>query len=95
MNTGAELIDSPELEADLKLREQLHPQAKQFKTLDDRIKDLLRERPKTIIGDYLITTKKTERTIYDIPPEVKSQYAAQVESVRVNIQNMSKPEIDL
>src|SRR3990167_6293649 len=81
MNTGAELIRSEELEADLKLREQLHPHAKQFKALDDRIKELLRERPKTIIGDYLITTKKTERTVYDIPPEVKSQYASKEESV--------------
>lgn len=55
-----DLTNDPELEAKLKRRAELDPLRQEFKEIDDDVKSLLKEKPKVVVGDFLITGKWIE-----------------------------------
>lgn len=55
-----DLTDNPELEEKLNRRAALAPLRKEYEDLDEEVKDLVREKPKVLCGDFLITGKWIE-----------------------------------
>jgi CRISPR/Cas system-associated exonuclease Cas4 (RecB family) len=55
-----ELTDDPELELKLFRRFELAPARKEYEEIDGEIKDTVREKPKVLVGDFLITGKWIE-----------------------------------
>ena len=57
-----DLTNDPELEEKLKRRVVLDPLRKEYAELDDEIKDLVKEKPRVLCGDFLLTGKWQERS---------------------------------
>lgn len=55
-----DLTDDPDLEAQLKRRSELDPLRREYDEIDELIKSKVHERPKVVVGDYLITGKYIE-----------------------------------
>lgn len=55
-----DLTDNPELEQKLIRRQALDPLRKEYADLDDEVKGMVREKPKVLCGDFLITGKWIE-----------------------------------
>lgn len=55
-----DLTDDPELEAKLKRRAELAPLSNEYEALDKEVKELVKERPKVLCGDFLIQGKWIE-----------------------------------
>lgn len=73
---GPQAFDDPELAIALERMEELQPEAKEFKRLDDRLKKQFKPMGDGIrlCGDFAITTKVGVTTVYKVPKEVKDQY---------------------
>jgi len=56
-----DLTDDPELEVKLKRRAELDPLRKEYEEIDEEVKGLLKERPKVLCGDFLITGRFQDR----------------------------------
>jgi CRISPR/Cas system-associated exonuclease Cas4 (RecB family) len=54
--------------------DELKPQAKEFKQVDDELKKLLNGKDKLLIGNWFITGKWVDGVSYDLPDEIKEQY---------------------
>lgn len=63
---GATFMDSDELLGWLKRREELDPLRKEFKEVDENIKEMVKEIETVIIGPYVITGKWHERKEYKV-----------------------------
>lgn len=55
-----DLTDDPELELKLKRRHELAPLRKEYEEIDDDVKSAVKEKPKVVVGDFLITGKFIE-----------------------------------
>jgi hypothetical protein len=89
---GVEIIASEELEKMLNQRQGLIPAYQEYNKIDKQVKELFRGKPETIVGNFLITGKAISRTAYDIPDDVKKQYAVEESSWRINIKQLGEPE---
>jgi CRISPR/Cas system-associated exonuclease Cas4 (RecB family) len=67
---GAQIIDDPEIEAELKRREELKELVKEFDALDKHIKDYFKEHADVLVGDFHITGKWNEKNLK--PTEAKT-----------------------
>jgi len=61
-----EIIDSAELVMMLERRAELAPTAKEYKELDDEIKEQVKGKDKLMVGDWLITGKTVARKGYEV-----------------------------
>ena len=91
---ATEIISSVELEDKLSKHDALKSSASAYKSLHEELADVFKYKPRTIIGNFLITSKKSMRTFYEIPLEVKSQYQVEKESFTVSIQNLNEKTTD-
>lgn len=55
-----DLTDDPELELKLKRRHELAPLRKEYEEIDDEVKGAVKEKPKVVVGDFLIMGKWIE-----------------------------------
>lgn len=65
---GVELLDSAELEAMLKRREELSAAASEWESLDKSIKAQLPKRPELIVGEFALTGKEVSRKGFTVEP---------------------------
>jgi CRISPR/Cas system-associated exonuclease Cas4 (RecB family) len=91
---GMEIIFmNGELEEKLRRREELEPLAKEFLDLDEEVKLVAKTRNKDLlVGDYSIFLRKSQRTKYEIPDEIKKSFAEKYEVTAVKIVNNAKPQ---
>ena len=71
---GVDILQDPSLEAKLDRRGELEAAAKEYDALDKEIKDGFKGRPGTVVGGWMIESKKRERKGVDLTPELKKQY---------------------
>ena len=88
--SGADYANSKEVEDALNRREELEPGAKEFKELDTMVKNTMKsiKSEHLIIGAWVMTKKLIQTTQYNIPPEVKKQYAEKKESVKIQFEKV-------
>lgn len=91
-NEGAKFIDDAVALELLQRREQMKPYADDYDSAHEALKEMFKGVPLSVIGDYTVSGKKTTRTSYDIPDDVKKQYATKVEGWKVNIVNAKKQD---
>ena len=73
---AATLIDDDDLRAALDRRAELERFSKEFDSLDKQIKERFDKQPGSwLVGDFIITNKPYNSTTYDVPEEIKKQYA--------------------
>jgi len=85
---GIDILQDPDLEAKLDRRGELEPAAKEFDSLDKEVKDGFRGRPGAVVGGWMIESKGYETTSYDIPKEIKLQYAVKKQAFRTSIERI-------
>jgi CRISPR/Cas system-associated exonuclease Cas4 (RecB family) len=65
---GVQVVDDAELLVMLERREELAEAAKEFKALDEELKDALPRAEEVLLGDYVITSKEVQRRGYEVKP---------------------------
>jgi CRISPR/Cas system-associated exonuclease Cas4 (RecB family) len=70
-----EIIDNEELEGLLRRYEELKPSSKEYDEVDKRISEIVNGKEKLLVGNYFITGSWRKTTKYNVPPDVKTQYA--------------------
>lgn len=70
-----EVIDNEELEGLLKRYEELKPSTKEYDEVDKRISEIVNGKEKLLVGNYFITGSWRKTTKYNVPADVKTQYA--------------------
>jgi len=70
-----EVIDNQELEELLNRREELSPSAKEYDEIDKRISEIVNGKEKLLVGNWFITGSWRQTTKYNVPTDIKSQYA--------------------
>jgi CRISPR/Cas system-associated exonuclease Cas4 (RecB family) len=70
-----EMIDDEELTGLLADWERLKPFSKEYDEIDKRISEIVNGREKLLVGDFFITGSWRKRTGYNVPDDVKRQYA--------------------
>lgn len=100
VNSPADFIDNPALEADLTRHEELKPMAAEYDHLHDKIKETFKDVEKAVVGTrWMILNAPGKRTTYDIPEEVQAEidelkkaHASVVPVKRLVIQDMEPPK---
>lgn len=69
------MIDDPDLVMAAETCERTERAHKEHERADKKLKDALRGVTAAILGNYQVTGKWSERTKYDVPKEVREQYA--------------------
>ena len=85
---GIDIMQDPDLEAKLDRRGELEPAAKEFDALDKEVKDGFKGRRGAVVGSWIIESKAYETTSYDIPKEIKAQYAVKKPAFRTSIERI-------
>ena len=89
INKAADMIDNKDLEDDIARHEELKPLASEFDRLHDTIKETFKDIPKAIVGTrWRIQQVPSQRTIYEIPEEIKKEYAKKVPTNRLVIEDL-------
>jgi hypothetical protein len=82
------VLDDAELVAGLDRMTELREAADEYASLEKPFKAAMKARAEVegggmyVAGDYMIRTKVGETTRYDMPPEIKKQYATKSPMVR-------------
>jgi hypothetical protein len=84
---GIDITTDPETEGKLARREELKPAADEFEDLDKEIKDAFKGRT-AVVGAWMIESKPYEATSFDIPKEIKAQYAVKKQAFRTSIEKI-------
>lgn len=79
---GLDVGDDPELEAKIERHEELKPLAKEYGALDEDLKKAFTEPGERVIGEWLVVAKPSSTTVFDVPKEIKAQYARRSSFVR-------------
>jgi CRISPR/Cas system-associated exonuclease Cas4 (RecB family) len=68
------IVDDEELLELIEKYNSLKPMAKEYEEVDGQLKKIVEGRDKLLVGDWFITGKYIEKTVYNVPMEVKQQY---------------------
>lgn len=86
------------LEDLLDVRAALAPKAAEFKKVDEKVKATLEAmgvaEGVSTVGGWVITIKKGQRTVYNVPDAVKQQYSAKVDQLRRDYQRFQQPDTE-
>jgi len=85
---GAEILDLPELRNLLERREALIPFTEEYEAINSQIKEMIKGHSQVIVDRWVITVKEVERTNYNVPKEIKEQYAEKKTYQQVKIQKL-------
>jgi hypothetical protein len=72
---GATVITDPEIETMLERRQELEGAADEYEKIDKRIKAQFRGIEQGICGPFILQGKYGKQTSYEVPEEIKKQYA--------------------
>lgn len=90
INKPADMIENEALERDIERHEELKPLASEFDRIHDNIKETFKDIPKAIVGTrWRIQQVPSQRTSYEIPPEIKKEYAKKVPVNRLVIEDLN------
>ena len=81
------MMDAAEVETKLARREALAAAAKEYAEIDEEIKEEFRGKS-AIVGDWRLESKPYETTTYDVPKDIKSQYAVKKQGFRLTIEKL-------
>jgi len=84
--TGAQIVTDPEVEADLTRWGETRDAARDHEALDKKLKALFRGMASALCGAWIVSGKGSMRTAYDVPDDVKKQYATKHEAWTVTIE---------
>jgi len=84
---GFEIFTDEELILKLERWKELKESAKEFQELDSELKEIFRGK-NLIIGDFKIESREFERTVYEIPQDVKSQYVKKMKYWKTIIEEL-------
>lgn len=75
-HTGTEvkIVDSQELIDLIERYNELKPLAKEYDEIDEQIKKTVEGQEKILAGPWFITGKWQDRTVYNVPMDIKQQY---------------------
>lgn len=85
-----EVIEDGRLLELLNRHAELKPLAKEFDDVDSQIKKLVEGREKIIVGDWFVTGKWIDKTLYNVPAEVKEPYKEVTQYWKKQIINTDK-----
>ena len=83
-------ITDEEVEVMLARREEIEAVGKEYTKLDKEIKDRYRGES-VVIGNWKITSKDYDQTVYNVPKEIKEKYKDKDTRTRVSIRNIVQP----
>jgi ferredoxin len=81
------LLDADEIEAKLDRREELAAARSEYEEIDEEIKDAFKGRT-AVVGAWMIESRPYETTSYNVPKEVKAQYAEKKVGYRAKIERI-------
>jgi len=81
------MMDAADVEARLERREALAPAAKEYGDLDEELKAQFKGKS-AIVGTFKIESKPLEKTYYDVPKDIKVQYAAKRQEFRTSFERI-------
>lgn len=84
---GIDMMTDPEIEGKLTRREELKPSRDEFEEIDKEIKDAFKGRT-AVVGEWMIESKPYEMTSFEIPKEIKAQYAVKKPAFRTSIEKI-------
>lgn len=88
---GFDFIDDEAVEKDLNRIEKLKAGKQEYETLYEKIKKMFKGKPTTIIGSkWCIESKKYERTIFEIPDDIKMKFVKKIECWKTNIKKLKE-----
>lgn len=79
---GLSVVDSHEVEALLDKRAELAPAAKVYEEVDEALKETFAAAGEALVGSWHVTVKESVTTRYEVPKDVKAQYAQKVPQLR-------------
>lgn len=89
LNKQAEMIENDELSSTLERIQELKPISKEYDELYDKVKNVTKTIDKLIVnGKWLLQNVPSQRTTYEVPEDIKKQYAVKVPVKRLNIQHL-------
>lgn len=93
---GSEMIDDPEIQQILDERMKCEPMAKLFEKLDKVVKNRfkLAEKPILVGSEWMIQPSSYFTTAYDIPEDVKKQYAVKKPAKKLKIICLNREKIE-
>jgi hypothetical protein len=81
------MMDAAEVETKLERRETLAPAAREYDELDEELKAQFRGKS-AIVGSWKIESKPYEISAFEIPKEIKTQYAIRRQGFRTSIERI-------
>ena len=85
---GIEILDNEAVSADLSRREELKSAKDEFEELDEKLKEIFKGKPATVVGDFMIESKSYEYSATEMPKEVKAQYIVKKQGFRTSIERI-------
>lgn len=82
---GVTMVTDPVLIEAAATRDRTRAAADEYEAADKRLKEALRGVEAAIVGDYMATGKWAPTTTYNVPKEIKAQYAEKVEKGRFTL----------
>jgi hypothetical protein len=87
-----EKIDDPEIIADVERHEELKPMKSEYDKLHRKLNAILKGQGKVRVGKkWLYNPRCYNRTIYNVPKDIKEKYADKIEIEAMNFDNMMEP----
>lgn len=88
-----EFIEDGTLEEKIKRWYDLKEARREYEKLDDEIKKIFEKKDKIIIGNFFITGKEISYTTYNIPEDIKKQYAKKEQYWKMKIEKILGEEL--
>lgn len=93
INQPAEFIDNQELNDTLDRIAEIKPISKEYDELYDKVKNVTKTVDKLIVnGNWILQNVPSQRTSYEVPEDIKKQYAVKVPVKRLVIEHLTKGE---
>jgi CRISPR/Cas system-associated exonuclease Cas4 (RecB family) len=92
INDSAAIIEDPEFEDKLQLREELKEYQSEFKEIDKDIKDTIKGLSEStiLVGDFQIEKSEYMRKNIEVPESMKDEYTVEKLCTKINIKKLSK-----
>lgn len=89
LNKPAEMINNPQVEADITRHEELAPLSSEYKRLHEKLKDTFEGVEKAIVGEsFIVMSLPTKRKSYK---ELSEEVEAEVKALNEKIEHVKKP----
>ncbi len=87
---GLQVLDSDEAAGLLARREELAPAAAEFEKVDEALKETFAAPGEALVGDWHVVVKEQTTTRYEVPKDVKAQFAQKVAQLRRKYERVGK-----